>query len=57
MNKIDTINKMLEEKGIRSILDSDKVEYCFSVIDIIGVLTNGKWASAYWTILKRRFLK
>lgn len=40
MNKIETINKIFEDKEIRSVWDSEKGDYYFSVIDIIEVLTN-----------------
>jgi hypothetical protein len=38
-NKLQTITNLFEEKEIRSFWDSEKEEYYFSVIDVIGALT------------------
>ena len=54
MNKIDTVNKIFEGYEIRSIWDSEKREYYFSVIDVIGALTNGKRDRKYWDDLKKK---
>ena len=53
-NKLETISNLFEGKEIRSIWDSEKEDYYFSVVDVIGVLTDSKDASDYWTTLKRR---
>ena len=53
-DKLETIFNLLEGKEIRSIWDSEKEEYYFSVVDVISALTNSKDSSDYWTILKRR---
>ena len=37
MNKLETINKIFEGKEIRSVWDSDKEDYFFSVADVINV--------------------
>ena len=55
--KLETISNLFEGKEIRSIWDKDKEEYYFSVVDVIGVLTDSKDSSDYWTTLKRRMLK
>ena len=57
MNKIETISNLFEEKEIRSIWDKEKEDYYYSVVDVIGALTNSKDASDYWTTLKRRLSK
>ena len=57
MNKLETINKIFEGDKIRSVWDSDKEEYYFSVVDVIHALAEPKDASDYWTTLKRRLLK
>ena len=57
MNKLETLNNIFEGKEIRSVWDSEKEEYYFSIVDVIKVLTNTKDASDYWTTLKRRLLK
>lgn len=57
MNKIETISNLFEEKEIRSIWDKEKDDYYYSVVDVIGALTDSKDASDYWTTLKRRLSK
>ena len=54
MNKLETINKIFEGYEIRSIWNKDKEEYYFSVIDVIGALTNGKRDRKYWNDLKKK---
>ncbi len=56
-NKLETITKLFEEKGIRSIWDSEKEDYYFSVVDVISALTDSNDPSDYWTTLKRRLIK
>lgn len=56
-NKLDTISNLFEGNEIRSIWDSEKEDYYFSVVDVIKVLTNSKDASDYWTTLKRRLIE
>ena len=53
-NKLETITKLFEGKEIRSVWDSEKEEYYFSVVDVISILTDSKDSSDYWTTLKRR---
>lgn len=38
-NKLETISNLFEGKEIRSIWDSEKEEYYFSVVDVISALT------------------
>ena len=51
-NKFETISKLFEGKEIRSAWDSEKEEYYFSVVDIVGALTNSERARKYWNDLK-----
>ena len=51
-NKLETISKLFEGKEIRSAWDSEKEEYYFSVVDIVGALTNSERARKYWNDLK-----
>ena len=53
-NKLETISNLFEDKGIRSIWDSENEEYYFSVVDIIGALTNANIPRNYWSDLKRK---
>ncbi len=54
MNKLETINKIFEGYEIRSIWNKDREEYYFSVIDVIGALTNGRRDRKYWNDLKKK---
>lgn len=56
-NKLETITNLFENNTIRSIWDSEKEEYYFSVVDVIGVLTESNDASHYWRTLKSRMIK
>ena len=51
-NKLETISNLFEGKEIRSGWDSEKEEYYFSVVDIVGALTNSERARKYWNDLK-----
>ena len=56
-NKLETISNLFEGNEIRSIWDSEKEEYYFSVVDIIGALTDSKEPRKYWSVLKNRLKK
>ncbi len=56
-NKLETISNLFEGKEIRSIWDSDKEEYYFSVVDVINALTDSSNARKYWSVLKLRLKK
>lgn len=56
-NKLETISNLFEGNEIRSIWDSDKEEYYFSVIDVISVLTDSNNPRNYWNMLKKRMTK
>ena len=53
-NKLETILNLFEGKEIRSIWDEEKQEYFFSVVDVIGALTDSTDSSDYWYRLKVR---
>ena len=56
-NKLETISNLFEGKEIRSIWDSEKEDYYFSVVDVISVLTESKDPSHYWRTLKSRMIQ
>ncbi len=56
-NKLETISNLFEDKEIRSIWDSEKEEYFFSVVDVIGALTDSDEPRKYWSVLKLRLKK
>ena len=39
-SKLATISNLFEETEIRSVWDSEKEEYYFSVVDVVKALTN-----------------
>jgi len=41
-NKLETISNLFEDKEIRSVWNSEKEEYFFSVADVISALTEAK---------------
>ena len=49
-NKLDTITNLFEEKEIRSIWNSEKEDYFFSVVDVVSALTNSKEPRKYWSV-------
>lgn len=51
---MDNEIKLFEGRQIRSAWDNEKEEWYFSIIDIVGVLTDSKDPSAYWRKLKQR---
>ena len=57
MNKLDTISNLFEGKEIRSIWDNEKEEYYFSVVDVIGALTDSNDPAHYWRTLKSRMIR
>ena len=56
-DKLEAISNLFEDKEIRSIWDSDKEDYYFSVVDVISVLTESNDPSHYWRTLKSRMIK
>lgn len=53
-NKLQTISNLFEGKEIRSVWDSEKEDYFFSVVDVISVLTESPRPRKYWNALKTK---
>lgn len=49
--------KIFEEKKVRTVWDSDKEEWYFSIVDVIAVLTDSPNPRNYWKVLKHRLVK
>ena len=49
--------KVFEEKKVRTVWDSDKEEWYFSIIDVIAILTESDNPRKYWSVLKNRLKK
>jgi len=53
-NKVSTITNLFQGSEIRSVWDSEKNDYSFSVVDVISVLTESENPRKYWSVLKNR---
>jgi len=53
MSKKNTI-KLFEDREIRVVWDEDEEEWFFSIIDVVGVLSESKNPTTYWRVLKKR---
>ena len=53
-SKLEIISNLFEGKEIRNIWDKEKEDYYFSVVDVIGVLTDNDYQKSrnYWKWLK-----
>ena len=51
-NKLETISNLFENKEVRSIWDKDQEDYYYSVVDVIGALTDSPNPRRYWSDLK-----
>ena len=56
-HKLDVIINLFEEASIRSVWDSTKEDYYFSVVDVIGALTETTRPRKYWSDLKTQLKK
>lgn len=54
---MDNQIKLFEGNQIRSIWDNEREEWYFSIIDIVGVLTESENPRKYWSVLKTRLKK
>ena len=52
--KLETITNLFEGHEIRSIWNSEKEDYYFSVVDVINALTDSPNPRNYWNMLKSR---
>ena len=56
-NNLKTITNLFEGAEIRSIWNSEKEDYYFSVVDVIKALTDSPNPRKYWSVLKNRLKK
>ena len=54
---MDNQIKLFEGNQIRSIWDNEREEWYFSIVDIVGVLTESENPRKYWSVLKTRLKK
>lgn len=48
---------MLSDRHVRVVWNDETEEYYFSVVDVVGVLTDSPDPAAYWRKLKQRLKK
>ena len=49
--------KVFEEKKVRTVWDSEREEWYFSIVDVVAVLTDSDNPRKYWSVLKTRLKK
>ncbi len=54
--KLETISNLFDGNTIRSIWNSEKCDYYFSVIDVISALTGSNIPKRYWSDLKKKLI-
>ena len=52
----ETAIKLFNEKQIRTHWDDDKGKWYFSIVDVVGVLSESENPQTYWRVLKKRLL-
>jgi hypothetical protein len=50
----ETAIKLFNEKQIRTLWDDDQEKWFFSIVDVVGVLTESPNPRKYWSVLKTR---
>lgn len=53
----ETAIKLFEQKQIRSIWSDDEEKWFFSIVDVVGVLSDSENPNNYWKVLKNRLKK
>jgi len=49
--------KIFEEKKVRTLWDAEQEKWYFSIVDVVGILTESPNPRNYWKVLKHRLLK
>jgi hypothetical protein len=53
----NTAIKLFEEKQVRSVWDETQEKWYFSIVDVVGILSDSSNPNNYWKVLKHRLLK
>ena len=48
--------RLFEKKNVRTVWDDEEEKWYFSIVDVVGVLTDSPNPRNYWKVLKRRLL-
>lgn len=51
------IPKLFEDKKIRTVWDDEQEKWYFSIVDVVGALTDSENPQTYWRVLKNRLKK
>jgi hypothetical protein len=49
--------RLFEDRKVRAVWDDEKEEWFFSIVDVVGVLTDSENPRKYWSVLKTRLKK
>ena len=52
--------QLFEDQPIRTVWSDEEEEWCFSIVDVVWVLTDqpdARHASTYWAVLKKRLIE
>jgi hypothetical protein len=53
----ETAIKLFNQKQVRCNWDSEQEKWYFSIVDVVGVLTESENPNNYWKVLKNRLKK
>ena len=54
-DKLYLINKIFNDKKVRTVWNKESEKYYVSVVDVVGIISDSKNKQAYWRKLKQRF--
>ena len=54
LDKMYLINKLFNDKTIRTVWDKEKEKYYISVVDIVGTISESDNPQVYWRVMKKR---
>lgn len=52
----ENVIKLFQDKRVRVIWDEDQEKWFFSIVDVVGVLSDSENPKVYWRVLKKRLL-
>ena len=48
--------KLFQDKRVRVVWDEEQEKWYFSIVDVVGVLSDSENPQVYWRVLKKRLL-
>ena len=48
---------IFEDRKVRTVWDEESEEWYFSIVDVVGILTDSLNSNNYWKVLKNRLMK